>query len=60
MQFTTNFVSVDDQKIIKSNFTGNNTKSMFLSVEASLKKLKTSYIDVVRFPEHFNREDKLM
>ncbi|KAI5363316.1 Putative NADP-dependent oxidoreductase domain-containing protein [Septoria linicola] len=32
---------------IQSNYTGNNTKSMFASVDASLKKLKTSYIDVL-------------
>ncbi|GAB7332353.1 hypothetical protein MBLNU13_g04175t1 [Cladosporium sp. NU13] len=46
-KFTTNYNSDDDSSIIKSNFTGNNTKSMFLSVEASLKKLKTSYIDIL-------------
>ena len=34
---------------IKSNFTGNNTKSLHMSVEASLKKLQTDYIDVVSF-----------
>jgi len=50
MQFTTNYNSSGDPKTIKSNYTGNNTKSMFLSVEASLKKLKTSYIDIVRLP----------
>lgn len=32
---------------IQSNYTGNNTKSLHVSVEASLKKMKTSYIDVL-------------
>ncbi|KAK9237055.1 NADP-dependent oxidoreductase domain-containing protein [Lipomyces kononenkoae] len=31
---------------IKSNFLGNHSKSMYLSLEASLKKLQTSYIDI--------------
>ena len=55
LKFTTNYYSGDDPKTIKSNFTGNNTKSMFLSVEASLKKLKTSYIDIVRLPKKCQR-----
>ena len=29
------------------NFTGNSKKSMHMSVEASLQKLKTSYIDLL-------------
>jgi aryl-alcohol dehydrogenase-like predicted oxidoreductase len=33
---------------IQANFVGNNTKSMRLSVNASLKKLRTDYIDLVR------------
>lgn len=35
---------------IQANFVGNNAKSLKLSVEASLRKLKTSYIDLVRLP----------
>ncbi|KAG1772398.1 NADP-dependent oxidoreductase domain-containing protein [Suillus occidentalis] len=31
----------------KVNYTGNNVKSMRLSVEASLKKLRTSYVDIL-------------
>ncbi|KAM0754706.1 Aldo/keto reductase [Meredithblackwellia eburnea MCA 4105] len=31
---------------IKANYTGNSIKSMRLSVDASLKKLRTSYIDI--------------
>lgn len=30
----------------KINFAGNNTKSMRLSIEASLKKLRTLYVDI--------------
>lgn len=33
---------------IQANFVGNNTKSLRVSVEASLRKLKTDYIDLVR------------
>ncbi|KAG1820694.1 NADP-dependent oxidoreductase domain-containing protein [Suillus variegatus] len=45
-KYTTNFKrgSNEAQKV---NFTGNNVKSMHLSVEASLKKLRTSYIDIL-------------
>ena len=31
----------------KVNYTGNNAKSLHISVEASLKKLRTSYIDLL-------------
>lgn len=34
-------------KVLQSNFGGNSAKSMHVSVEASLKKLKTDYIDLV-------------
>lgn len=47
MKYTTGFRTANDPKAIHSNYTGNNTKSMYLSVEASLKKLRTNYIDVV-------------
>lgn len=33
---------------IQANFVGNNAKSLKLSVEASLRKLRTEYIDLVR------------
>jgi aryl-alcohol dehydrogenase-like predicted oxidoreductase len=36
-----------NQSEIQANFVGNNAKSMKLSVEASLKKLRTDYIDLV-------------
>ena len=32
---------------MQSNFGGNSAKSLHVSVEASLKKLQTSYIDLV-------------
>ncbi|KAK3113943.1 hypothetical protein LTR53_008243 [Teratosphaeriaceae sp. CCFEE 6253] len=32
---------------VRSNYTGNNTKSLHVSVEASLKKLRTNYIGIV-------------
>ena len=34
-------------KIVQSNHGGNNAKSLHVSVEASLRKLKTDYIDLV-------------
>ena len=34
-------------KIIQSNFAGNNSKGVRVSVEASLKKLRTGYIDLL-------------
>lgn len=35
---------------MQSNFAGNSAKSLHVSVDASLKKLQTSYIDLV--PSH--------
>lgn len=37
---------------LQSNFGGGNSKNLHLSVEASLKKLRTSYIDLVGFGEN--------
>ncbi|KAK9426897.1 NADP-dependent oxidoreductase domain-containing protein [Lipomyces doorenjongii] len=45
-KYTTFYPSGKDGEHIKSNFQGNNLKSMHVSLEASLKKLQTSYIDV--------------
>lgn len=36
------------KEIQLSNFGGNSAKSLYTSFEASLKKLKTNYIDIVR------------
>lgn len=49
-KFTTGYQAhkIDDHpEIIQSNYLGNNSKSLRLSVEASLKKLQTDYIDVL-------------
>lgn len=43
-----------DTEII-ANTTGNGIKSMRTSVEASLKKLQTDYIDIVRIISHLNQ-----
>ncbi|KAF7440811.1 hypothetical protein PC9H_001159 [Pleurotus ostreatus] len=45
-KYTTGYKRADPNTKIKINFAGNNVKSMHLSVEASLKKLRTSYIDI--------------
>ncbi|KAJ6577770.1 aryl-alcohol dehydrogenase [NADP+] [Mycena capillaripes] len=46
-KYTTNFKARNDAFAQKVNYTGNNVKSMHLSVEASLKKLRTTYIDIL-------------
>lgn len=45
-KFTTGFRTKDAHEKIKSNFQGNHSKSLKISVERSLKKLQTDYIDV--------------
>ncbi|TBU58654.1 Aldo/keto reductase [Dichomitus squalens] len=46
-KFTHNWHRGDDSIVQKVNFMGNNIKSLTLSVEASLKKLRTTYIDIL-------------
>ena len=46
-QYTTNFKRGDPNIKQKSSYNGCNLKSMHISVEASLKKLRTSYIDIL-------------
>ncbi|KAJ6544295.1 NADP-dependent oxidoreductase domain-containing protein [Mycena capillaripes] len=46
-KYTTNFKARNDDFAQKVNYVGNNIKSMHISVEASLKKLRTSYIDIL-------------
>ncbi|KAK0492002.1 NADP-dependent oxidoreductase domain-containing protein [Armillaria luteobubalina] len=46
-KYTTNFKREDPSIAQRVNYVGNNTKSMHVSVEASLKKLRTSYIDIL-------------
>ncbi|KAH9980676.1 Aldo/keto reductase [Russula compacta] len=46
-KYTTNYKRGQDQITHKVNYSGNHTKSLHISVEASLKKLRTSYIDIL-------------
>jgi aryl-alcohol dehydrogenase-like predicted oxidoreductase len=46
-KYTTNFKRGKDQITHKVNYSGNHAKSLHISVEASLKKLRTSYIDIL-------------
>ncbi|KAM5545954.1 hypothetical protein V8D89_000080 [Ganoderma adspersum] len=46
-KYTTNFKRAAEDIAQKAHYTGNNVKSMHVSVEASLKKLRTSYIDIL-------------
>ncbi|KAL0572606.1 putative aryl-alcohol dehydrogenase aad14, partial [Marasmius crinis-equi] len=46
-KYTTIYKKADPKIIQKVNFTGNNAKNMHLSVNASLKKLRTDYIDLL-------------
>ncbi|KAI0708694.1 Aldo/keto reductase [Earliella scabrosa] len=46
-KYTTNFKRAAADIGQKAQYTGNNVKSMLLSVEASLKKLRTNYIDIL-------------
>ena len=44
-QYSTNYKRTLESHMI--NYSGNSTKSLHLSVEASLKKLRTTYIDIL-------------
>ncbi|KAI0073895.1 aryl-alcohol dehydrogenase [Panus rudis PR-1116 ss-1] len=46
-KYTSDFKMGDTSIPQKTHFAGNNIKSLHLSVEASLKKLRTSYIDIL-------------
>ncbi|ESK92255.1 aryl-alcohol dehydrogenase [Moniliophthora roreri MCA 2997] len=46
-KYTTLFKKMDPKIIQKVNYTGNNAKSMHVSINASLKKLRTDYIDLL-------------
>ena len=41
------YKNLSEPNLLQSNFGGNSAKSLHVSVEASLKKLQTSYIDLV-------------
>lgn len=45
-KYTGAFLSYKKDSVIQSNFGGNSTKSMYVSIENSLKRLKTDYIDL--------------
>jgi predicted oxidoreductase len=47
LKYTTNYKRGNDAFRQQVTYTGNNVKSMHLSVEASLRKLRTSYIDIL-------------
>ncbi|KLO18440.1 Aldo/keto reductase [Schizopora paradoxa] len=46
-KYTTYYKGPDPSVAVKANFGGNGLKSLHLSVEDSLKKLRTSYIDIL-------------
>ncbi|CAK5274477.1 unnamed protein product [Mycena citricolor] len=46
-KYTTGYTVRQDKYAQKVNYVGNNVKSMHLSVNASLKKLRTDYIDIL-------------
>ena len=48
-KYTTNFKARPDTAGNIINYAGNGTKSLYLSVRASLQKLQTDYIDLVRY-----------
>lgn len=49
-KYTSPYKVLSEPKLIQTNFGGSSAKSLHLSVEASLKKLQTSYIDLVSRP----------
>ncbi|KAH9041001.1 NADP-dependent oxidoreductase domain-containing protein [Lactarius pseudohatsudake] len=46
-KYTTNYKRGQESNIRMVNYSGNSTKSLHISVEASLKKLRTTYIDLL-------------
>ncbi|KAG0646118.1 Norsolorinic acid reductase A, partial [Hyphodiscus hymeniophilus] len=46
-KYTTFYATHLDEKAIRSNYGGNSAKSLHVSVKASLKKIRTDYIDVL-------------
>ena len=52
-KYTGAFKNAAGSKMLQSNFGGNSAKSLHVSVEASLKKLQTSYIDLVHYRAFF-------
>lgn len=52
-KYTAAWKLAHEDNIIQSNFGGNNKKSLHVSFEASLRKLQTTYIDIVCFLTFF-------
>lgn len=46
-KFTSGWMAHLGSKLIQSNYGGSHTKALKLSVEHSLKKLQTTYIDIL-------------
>lgn len=46
-KFTSVYKTQSEPKLLQSNFGGNSAKSLHVSVELSLKKLQTDYIDLL-------------
>ena len=46
-KYSSGYKTISGPALMQSNFGGNSAKSLHVSVEASLKKLQTSYIDLV-------------
>lgn len=46
-KYTTNFKAGPNQPRVMANFVGNGTKSLRISVNASLQKLQTDYVDIL-------------
>ena len=58
LQFSTCYKRGQDDVKQKTSYTGNSAKSLHVSVEESLKKLRTSYIDILYV--HFVRYSSLL
>lgn len=52
-KYTTNLKAGPNAVPVMANYTGNGAKSLHVSVNASLEKLQTDYIDLVRPPTSF-------
>lgn len=50
-KYTSAWRLAHESKEIQANYGGNNKKSLHVSLDASLRKLQTSYIDIVRTPD---------
>ena len=46
-KYSAGYKTTSGPTLLQSNFGGNSAKSLHVSVEASLKKLQTTYIDLV-------------